>query len=194
MDAISIVLEYVFPSIGILTGNLMFLAPLEAIRRCRTQRRHAPDANAYVYALTVLNCTAWQFYGLLGRDYFVFFANWPGALLGLFFLLSLWPYMDPRTADRTAGLLIPGMGVVWMAAMVSWISVDDTDGTTRQLILGFTANSILAVYYVSPLSVAWTVVRRKNSAYLHVPLSMCATANGTLWAGYGYFISDLFIA
>jgi solute carrier family 50 protein (sugar transporter) len=65
---------------------------------------------------------------------------------------------------------------------------------TRKRAWGFTANAILLVYYAAPLSTIITVVRTRNSASLHMPLSIMNTINGVLWLVYGLAVNDLFIA
>ena len=54
--------------------------------------------------------------------------------------------------------------------------------------------AILLIYYATPLSTVFEVVRSRNSASLSLPLCAMNVANGGLWLVYGIAIRDLFIA
>ena len=73
-----------------------------------------PDAlqacNPLPFVFIVFNCCAWTTYAVVTRDPFVFLANDPGVLLGLYYLFSAYGLADAAVSPRLcpgAGLLIP---------------------------------------------------------------------------------------
>lgn len=84
--------------------------------------------------------------------------------------------------------------VVWLAIIsIIGFGAALTD-RTKQLIVGVTVNLNLVIFYGSPLSVIWTVVRSRSAATIHVPTMVTNTLNGTFWAAYGIAVLDPFIA
>ena len=78
-----IVLEYVCPVAGCITGTLMFAAPLGDAYRA-VQAGSLGDLNPLPWAFMLGNCYGWILYGVLMTDYFVYFANVPG------FFFAIW--------------------------------------------------------------------------------------------------------
>lgn len=58
---------------------------------------------------------------------------------------------------------------------------------------GATAVTVLAVYYVCPLSTVATVIKQRDSSSLHWPLCLMNVVNGCLWFAYGLAVLDYFI-
>ena len=54
------------------------------------------DLNPIPFPVVVANCMAWVAYGIVNRDPYVFLANDPGLLLGLFYTLSAYGYADAK--------------------------------------------------------------------------------------------------
>jgi solute carrier family 50 (sugar transporter) len=124
-----ILLEYVCPLCGIITGNLMFFAPYADARRAARSRYSlgADDLNPTPWAFMLGNCFGWVVYGILLHNYFVFFANIFGFVLSIWLnmvaiklqfcehrsremiqSLSLWQHrQQQQQADEVKGLLLP---------------------------------------------------------------------------------------
>ena len=73
-----------------------------------------PDAlqacNPLPFVFIVFNCCAWTTYAVVTRDPFVFLANDPGVLLGLYYLFSAYGLADEAVSPGLclgAGLLAP---------------------------------------------------------------------------------------
>lgn len=83
--------------------------------------------------------------------------------------------------------------VVWLAiaAIISFAS--PLSDQTRELIVGICVNLNLVVFYGSPLSTIFTVLKTHNSSTIHIRTMVTNTFNGTFWAVYGIAIQDWFI-
>lgn len=76
-----IVLELVCPSLGMVVANLMFLAPLKDLQKAVTKGVGLGDLNPTPWAMMLGNCLGWTAYGVLRKNWFVFWANYPGFLI-----------------------------------------------------------------------------------------------------------------
>ena len=54
------------------------------------------DLNPIPFPVVVANCMAWVAYAIVSKDPYVFLANDPGLLLGLFYTLSAYGYADAK--------------------------------------------------------------------------------------------------
>jgi solute carrier family 50 protein (sugar transporter) len=80
-------LSIVATAAGMVTGNLMWTAPIRAVHRA-TREGRLGDLNPTPWAFMAGNCVGWVTYSFLIRNLFVFFANVFG------FLLSIWLNMQ----------------------------------------------------------------------------------------------------
>lgn len=83
--------------------------------------------------------------------------------------------------------------IVWLCVigLISFATTLITE--TRDLIVGVIVNLNLFVFYAAPLSVIYTVISQRNSAYIHICTMCTNTLNGTFWAIYGLAMLDPFI-
>lgn len=79
-----IILEYVCPTAGVITANIMFFSPVQDVRKAVLETGTLGDLNPTPWAFMLGNCSGWLVYSMLIDNLFVFFGNAPA------FLLSLW--------------------------------------------------------------------------------------------------------
>lgn len=90
----SLVIDYVCPALGTVTATMMWLVSLPFILMIRHIDRSLKELegtltiNPYPYLFMILNCLSWVVYSFFISDFFVFFSNVFGLLLGLFYTLS----------------------------------------------------------------------------------------------------------
>ena len=92
-----ILTSYVAPALGMLLANTMFFSPLLAVLRVR-RNENLGDLNPLPFPVILGNCCSWLVYSFLTHDWFLFFGNLPGILLGMFFVLSTTVYALPQVA------------------------------------------------------------------------------------------------
>ena len=63
---------------------------------CSTWVSCLQDLNPIPFPIVVANCVAWVAYAVVNKDPYVFLANDPGILLGLFYTLSAYGYADVK--------------------------------------------------------------------------------------------------
>lgn len=180
----------IVPSIGVVVGTLMFLSPLKAVLDMRRSGRLG-ELNAIPFPVVVANCVAWVGYGIVTKDPYVFLANDPGLLLGLFYTFSAYGYADVKTRNKLLALiLVFTMALSGVALTVASTPMSKNEKT---LLWGVTANVVLLVYYCAPLTTVKEVLMTRSSASLYWPLCMMNVLNGLLWVGYGRATHNSFI-
>ncbi len=192
MGAGQVMTEWVAPIFGVCIANTMFFTPMRAVLRARKEG-DLGDLNPIPWPAITGNCAAWLGYSYFKRDWFVYLANQPGFLMGLFYTFSAVGLSSSRTRDvMTAiflalGLVLPTIAVVLNLPMHAY------DEEKKAFVWGMVCNLILVCYYSAPLSTLWTVVQTKSAATLHWPSCLMNLINGTCWVLYGFAIKDYFI-
>ena len=188
MTATSVLLTKAAPAAGVALANLMFLSPVKAVVDARKCGR-LNDLNAVPFVAIVGNTVAWLGYSFATRDAFVFLANWPGLLLGLYYTMTGVALGDQKQRSLIEKLLLAYAAVLGAAG---YAAASGAFGSA-QAVLGLVANALLLLYYSSPLSVVANVVKKRNAAALFWPLSLTSLLNGALWTSYGRAVGDAYI-
>ena len=84
LSASEIILEYVCPGAGTITGTLMWMAPWKDVQQA-TARGRLDDLNPLPWAFMLGNCIGWITYSILIQNIFVLMANAPGLLLSVYY-------------------------------------------------------------------------------------------------------------
>lgn len=65
----------------------MFASSMPVVLKAR-QTEKADELNPIIFSAIIGNCTSWIAYSYVLSNYFVFAANWPGIVMGMFYFLS----------------------------------------------------------------------------------------------------------
>jgi solute carrier family 50 protein (sugar transporter) len=182
-------LRYGCPGMGAGIAFVLFASPLPTVLAV-ARRGYLGDVNALPFAMMAANCAGWMFYGALLGDYFVYAANVPGLLGGLFYTLVCFRFSKAAAQNALTGIALAS------AALFSAIGAADmavASPEASKTIWGSAAVSVLGLYYSAPLATLAKVVRERSSASLHWPMCLMNTVNGTLWFAYGLALRDWFI-
>ena len=163
-----LVTEWVAPIFGVLIANLMFSTPFRSVMKARKDRALG-ELNPVPWAAITGNCVAWIGYSYFKRDWFVFLANQPGFLLGVFYTLSAVGIASKRQQDTIIAVLLLLSFVLPTCAVVLTLPLHNTSEDKKSMVWGLLCNFILVVYYSAPLSTLVTVVRTKCASSLHWP-------------------------
>ena len=89
------------PTIGMILANIMWLSSMPAVLSCRV-KKSLGQLNPLPYACIVHNCIGWSTYGILIHDYYIFYANCTGVVLGIFYCTTCLSILYHESA-REAG-------------------------------------------------------------------------------------------
>ncbi|WZN61872.1 bidirectional sugar transporter SWEET [Chloropicon roscoffensis] len=188
-----IVTKWVAPLFGVIIANLMFATPMRAVLQAKRDG-DLGSLNPVPWPAITGNCMAWIGYSYYKRDWFVYAANQPGFIMGVFYSLTAIGLAKRDTRDvlvyifLALCLLLPSVAVVLNLGLG-----DHADQETKSFVWGLLCNAILVVYYSAPLSTLVQVVKTKSAESLHWPSCTMNLINGTCWVAYGFAIQDYFI-
>mmetsp|Transcript_19131 Transcript_19131/g.31303 ORF Transcript_19131/g.31303 Transcript_19131/m.31303 type:complete len:245 (+) Transcript_19131:105-839(+) len=193
MSTQDVLLKFLVPALGCVSGNAIFLSPMLEVLRIR-KGKALGDLNPLPYPLIVSNCIAWVLYSFIVKDWFVFTGNFTGFLLGVFYTVSCRssPSLNAKTAKIFDILYIGFQGFVLAGGGVALISLKDQP-SVAQTVMGVICIFVLVCFYSAPLSTLWHVIRTRNSASLHSGLAITSCVNGSLWTIYGMVMGDIYI-
>lgn len=174
--------EHVAPALGVLCANGMFFAPLLELLELR-RRGTLGEVNPLQFPGIVLNSIGWLVYGCELPDAYLFFANFFGALLGVWYTLQCLRVMDAQSGARIEAMLLCAGGI-W--ALAGIVRVTAFAGRTEgRLIFEVGTVTALVLFYAFPLSTMVEVIRTRDSSSIIAPLSALSWLNGACWTVYG---------
>jgi len=181
---------YFAPALGTLLVNIMWLTPVYELLKAR-KNRDLGDLNPLPFAAVLLNCIGWAMYGVLKQDYFIFFSNGPGIVIGLFtcmstiFILSKEKATEKEEKQRKMmETLVLGAVGFWVivALFVGLVYPGSSMGTE---VVGVFVDIISISYYAVPLSTLAQIIRTRDASSLYLPLIAINTLNTFAWVAYG---------
>jgi solute carrier family 50 protein (sugar transporter) len=152
------ILEYAFPGLGGITAVLIYASALPAI--AKINKSHSLGVfNPIPFALQISSAMAWILYGFLLKNYFLFFPNLVGMLLGIYYTFSLIPVVSIRQRELILRIVLVGIAFALVGALISFVGLEDFDKVEQRLPLGITSVAIQIVFFASPISVIESVVK-----------------------------------
>ena len=183
-----LILTRVAPAVGVAIANVMFLSPMPAVLAARASGSLG-DLNPVPFVSIFGNCMAWLGYSMTTQDNFLFGANLPGLLMGLFYSISAIRLVDAATGRLCERLMLTYAAVVGLTGYLAAKGV----GSSAKDVFGLLANTLLMLYYAAPLSVLVKVITTRSAASLYAPLAACSLVNGVMWTSYGFATRDKYV-
>lgn len=152
--------------------------------------RHHPFAQPY--PAIFLNCVLWATYGGFKNDYFLFFSNAAGILLGTWFTASALQLADADGRRLLERAFVAAVALLLLTGLVAGYALrpaGPTDCRAEHFVGGACATAAI-LFYAMPLSSAVEVVKSRSAASLSLPLCLASLANATAWGLYGVALGD----
>jgi solute carrier family 50 (sugar transporter) len=147
--------------------------------------------------LSVTNCIGWVIYGILRHDYFLFFSNISGLVLGLFYSLSSISALSISGSEKDLSLrlilemMLIGSALGWgTVGLIVGVSLPPELTEAGIVSIGFLGCGCALGYYVSFLTTIAHIIRTKDSSSLYLPTLLTNMTNATLWVIYGTAVQD----
>lgn len=100
-DSEYILMKLVAPIMGFILANVMFFSGVPGMLRCK-RLGGLGDMNPLPFPVVLANCISWIIYSILIEDYFLFFSNAPGAMVGMYFTLVAYGLSAYKSKMRDA--------------------------------------------------------------------------------------------
>jgi solute carrier family 50 (sugar transporter) len=194
----SIWLQYIVPSLGCVLSNVLFLSPLPKIREIDREQKLGVH-NPIPYTFMLLNCLAWVVYGVAwipddkNTAIFLFSSNIIGLGLGIYYTFVCLPLIEDNSLKLKIRRLFAGLVTMFfLVSFVLAITIDTFDHI--KFSLGLLANVFELIFFASPLSTIFQVLRTKSAESIHLPLTITSLVATLMWVLYGLSVNDWFIA
>jgi solute carrier family 50 (sugar transporter) len=141
-------------------------------------------------------------YSIIQKDYFIYFANLPGIVLGVYYAINSMVLIALNNKDKEypkeyrmlEASLVGGPLAYSILAMIVGISLPSSQHETGRVLVAICVNCCTVMYYASPLTTMYVVVTTRDSSSLHPPMLLANLANSSMWFIYGLFaLNDLFV-
>jgi solute carrier family 50 protein (sugar transporter) len=220
MDYMSIFLNFICPSLGVILSWCMFGAPIFDLRRALLIGKGLGKLNPFPWVMQTGNCLGWIVYAYYtGRDPFLVAANVPGLIISLWLNsgASKLQYLErlqqgkhqPASQEDRKGVVVGAddnylVTVPQERAMIqilcAWVVVIsfvtwgmEDDPTAAAATVGIVVNANLIFFYAAPLQTLRSTVRTRNSASIHRPTMYMNWCSTSFWVLYGVAKKDLVI-
>ncbi|CAM9424462.1 unnamed protein product, partial [Ectocarpus fasciculatus] len=197
-SAATVITDLVCPLLGTAICCAMYLSPLQAVLAAR-RSGSLGTLNPVPFGIAVLNALGWAMYAVLLRDYFIFVANAPGVVFGMFFVISSLSLLSKTDGGMHSPVyrvleLILVVGLSCYALLIMIIGITVAGQGVAKTVVAFVANGLCIIYYSAPCSTMLTVVRTRDPSSLHLPMILANALNAVMWCVYGFFaLNDLFV-
>lgn len=184
------VLEVLFPSLGVVLANTLYLAPLSAVRQAQ-RHMQLQGLNPIPLPLMALNTIGFVAYGLAVPNRYVVASNVLGVVLAAWYTATVLPLMrdDPRLPRLK---LIIVLGAAYVTLAMSWIALAH-EPHERAALLGASGTAVCVLLFAAPLSTFSEVWRTRSSASINGTLAGAQVVNCFLWTSYGAAVGDLWV-
>ncbi|KAJ3225514.1 hypothetical protein HK099_006652 [Clydaea vesicula] len=169
-EACNIIIKYIIPAIGCLMAHVLFFSPLLTVLRVRKEKNLGP-----------LNPVPYP-------------CNFVGYFLGLFYTFETYPLANTQQRKMMIISFFAGSAFSLLAGGVSIMSLKPINSPFQRVPLGTVAVIIQLLFFASPFTVIFKVIKTRNSASIHAPLCITTIMCSGSWAIYGLIIGDWFVA
>lgn len=191
--------KYLAPALGTFIANVMWVTPIKVMRDARLSGELG-NINPIPFNVVVINCFAYTMYSILRQDYFIFFSNCFGIIIGTSCCLTALILLSKESPSKfesglrtTVEYLFIGTLAFWLLILLFVGLVLDGGGASSSLV-GTIAVIVSIAYYAAPLSTMARVVRKKDASSLYLPLVLVNLVNAVLWFIYGLAgINDIYV-
>ena len=167
------------PILGVVLANAMMFSSIPAVVMAR-RKGSLEGINPVPLAMVLANCIAWTVYGLNIGDIFIFLANAPGVLVGLFLFSTGIQLGTPKQRKLLEGIVL-GAGTLFLSAGAKMGLTLRGQEIECAAIAAAVANVITIMFYLSPLSAVKQVIETRSARALVLPLAATSFMNSALW-------------
>jgi len=191
MGALDVVAGDVLPWIATVFSAVLFFTPLQLIASIR-RTKHTGPVNYLPFVMMYFQSLMWVIYGFFISNVKIVPVNVLGTTIGLYSTLVFYGNSrdDAVRLRIEIGMTATSLFAVIMATSLFFSSLSNDSAS---FVFGLITNVICMLFYTSPLSTLYTIVRIRDASSLSLPMSVMIVLNGTAWFFYGWYVQNKFI-
>jgi len=169
--------------VGSLLGTSMYCSNIINVQKQAALNDGLGDVNPTPFPTIVSSCAGWCIYGILSKNQWVWWSNFPGLLIGLFLCCEAIGACGQNEKDSQARKGITRSLIFWVGvwSSIGWMVTFRFQQEVAKKVVGFSACGVLMIMYGAPLSTLATVLRTGDSSSLYLPTCCIAATCTFLW-------------
>ncbi|XP_063933580.1 uncharacterized protein LOC135145415 [Zophobas morio] len=180
--------EYVIPSLGGAISVLVFISSVPALYKAR-KRKDLGEINPIPFVGILGNTVCQVIYAIISdSNPYLFFPNFVGLLISSWLTIIAYGIVKREKLKLFMEILLELELLV--AGLSAFIASKITDFSVRKTFYGIVCIVILCLFYFSPLTTLYEVIKKKDASTLSTPLTVTLTVNCCLWLSYGFYLAD----
>ncbi|CAA6667845.1 unnamed protein product [Spirodela intermedia] len=184
-------LAFAFGILGNVISFMVYLAPVDVHRICKSRSTEGFQAVPYVVAL--FSAMLMIYYALIKTNsYLLITINGTGCFIETVYI-ALFLIFAPRKAKISAFKLLVLLNVASFGIIVG-LTLLLLRGSTRVTVIGWVNVGFSVCVFAAPLSIMRLVIRTKSVEFMPFFLSFFLTVSAVVWFIYGFLIRDLYVA
>lgn len=193
-----IIVEYIFLTLGSIVATILFYDPFRNI--INKKDISLEKINNIPFLFMLLQCIMWIAYACFAKNFSIIPVNFIGFIFSLycnlfFYRLTIIIREDIISFSWSTRfhmhLFVFMISVSFFCSLLIFFLVQNEN--EKQFIFGFLCNTCTILFFASPLTTIWNVIRSMDSTSISFSLSLMITLNGSFWVIYGIYKMDLFI-
>ena len=159
-EAAVYLVKWALPVLGVLTSQILALAPLRSILECRKNEVLGP-LNPLPYPVLLGNSVGMIIYSAAPKSVPVFLSNVGAVILSFFYLLTAHRLCKCAHLRHRIELLTLSLAALWM--ITGFTAALQESHEAMVSIVGLVGNMVVMFLFASPLSCLPEVIRNHNS-------------------------------
>lgn len=179
---------------GILTSLAIYLADWSKVVKV-VKDNNIGHYNALPNTMNFIKSFAWALYGLVVKDYFIFFSCLVGMNICMYYCLSIYHLTTFKTQKTICLMLLVSQSVLLITAAISLFVIVpfDPDRSLAKRISGSTGIVTLLLYFIVPLLKIKQVIQLRDASSISSSLAITTGLSCIVWGSYGFALNDKFI-
>ena len=185
--------HHLCPALGVTICNIMFYMPFPKVMRAKS-KKNMGDLNVFPLMMMMLNQIGWTTYGIMKRDFYIYFSSCMGIPAGAYYTLVAISVMshDSTPSQETNTLYCE---LFFVFSLFFWTIIGlfagivygstDYDQQQSRIFVGTLCSSFSIAYYAAPLSSLYEIIRKRDASSLYAPLLIVNLTNNAMWVIYG---------
>ena len=172
----------IFGWVGTIIATYFFLAPVVPFMQVLTSKLSYKDSPGVLLIMSFMNCILWADYGLVKNDFMVYFANWIGGTITLFWITIYLIFLGKTNFLISIGYII-GLIIFIILIMYAFFMINYN-------ITGYIAMIFNVLMYAAPGEKIYRVITSKNYKLIPIFSTMGGLSCSLCWLMYGIYQKD----
>ena len=195
MSLSEIIILLVCPLVGIGLGLSMFLSNVFNLQKQKALENGLGEVNPIPFSTIFGNCVGGCIYAAVHQNQWVWWANFPGVIIGLHLCCESVMMCGHHKKDALVRNNLVRNIKFWVAfwTLMGWALAFMCTPVVGATLVGVVSSVVCVMVYASPLTTVAKVLREWDASSIYPPMCFIATICTLLWTIYGHAVNDGYV-